>query len=225
MLQIKKTTPKSSSQPISITSEQLRMHRHIQLNCFRDTETLVQCLGNRPGFAGTNPLAYLAILARRPQVRFVDLQEALAVDKTLMRAGAFRGGLFLLTSHDYPMYLKALGPVLRHAGMSLLAQHNIHQNTLDGHAERLQQESWNNECLEAPKILAFLYPHPALRPQGDIGGLLLRKLCDMGVLVRIKTKGIQSNQFLYGLMHEWHPDVLSCRTKQQTAQTQRDENW
>src|SRR5439155_5774546 len=76
----------------------LQRHHHAWLNNFSDQETLVDAISNRPGFFGPNPVAYLSLMARRPSIQLGDLEEALVNDRTLLRASAFRGSLFLLST-------------------------------------------------------------------------------------------------------------------------------
>ncbi|MEM7589424.1 MAG: crosslink repair DNA glycosylase YcaQ family protein [Myxococcota bacterium] len=208
----------SVSRPIHVDDKQLRQHRHMQVNSFSDTETLVQAIAARPGFAGTNPLCHLALLARRKTVHFTDIEEAIATDKLLVRAGAFRAALFVLSARDYPTYFQALKPVLKDAGMAYLHQHNMSHRTLENCANVLEKQSWDGHCLQAQEILRMLYPKASQRPQGDLAGLILRKLCDMGVLLRTSTKGPQSNQFAYGLMNEWFPKIPTSRARSASAQ-------
>ncbi|MEM7402955.1 MAG: crosslink repair DNA glycosylase YcaQ family protein [Myxococcota bacterium] len=208
----------SISACIDINAKQLQQHRHIQVNTFGDTETLIQAIKARPGFAGTNPLCHLALLARRSTVHFTDLEELIANDKLLVRAGAFRAALFVLAAQDYPTYFQALKPVLRDAGMPYLQQHNITRRTLENCAALLEKQSWEGNCLQAHDILTMLYPKSAQRPQGDVGGLMLRKLCDMGVLLRTNTHGPQSNLFAYALMKEWFPKIIASRARPASAQ-------
>ena len=92
---------------------QLQRYHHSTLNTFSDGETLVEAIHKRPGIYGPNPIAYLSLLARRPTLTLGDMEEALINDRSLVRATAFRGSLFLLASEDYPLYFRALFDTLR----------------------------------------------------------------------------------------------------------------
>ncbi|MEM7496084.1 MAG: winged helix DNA-binding domain-containing protein [Myxococcota bacterium] len=193
---------------------------HARLNSFSDTETLVEAVASRPGFPGANPLCQLSLLARRPSVRFDDIQEAVAADKVLIRAGAFRGALFVLAAEDYPLYFHALRGVLREAGMQPLVQAGILHDTLQSCAAVLRRESWQGACRHDHEVLELLQPMLACRPKGDLAGLTLRKLCDAGVLVRVAAKAATSNQFTYGLMHEWFPALQENPLEEKEARAE-----
>src|SRR5689334_2657470 len=92
----------------------IQRYHHATINSFGEHETLVDAVANRPGFFGPNPVAYLSVMVRRPFVHLGDLEEALLNDRTLVRATSFRTSLFLLCSADYPLYFRALYPLLKH---------------------------------------------------------------------------------------------------------------
>jgi len=81
----------------------VQRYHHTTLNTFGDGETLVEAIHRRPGCYGPNPIAFLSLLARRPGLTLGDLDEALINDRSLVRATAFRGSMFLMPTEDYPV--------------------------------------------------------------------------------------------------------------------------
>ncbi len=182
--------------------KQLQRYHHTTLNAFGDGETLVEAIHRRPGIYGPNPIAYLSLMARRPTLTLGDLEEALVNDWSLVRATAFRGSLFLLASEDYPLYFRALYDTLSTTGMSRLRSEGIDELQLQRFAEKLRSEAFTMPRQES-EVIALLYPGKERRPGVDIERLLLRKLCDIGVLVRTTSKGWKGNQFNYALAEQW----------------------
>src|SRR5438270_5818292 len=181
---------------------QLQRYHHTTLNSFGDGETLVEAIHRRPGFYGPNPIAYLSLMARRPTLTLGDLDEALVNDRSLVRATAFRGSLFLLASEDYPLYFRALYDTLSTTGMSRLRSEGIDELQLQRFAEKLRTENFGMPKGDA-EIIASLYPGKERRPGVDVERTLIRKLCDIGVLVRTTSKGWKGNQFNYALAEQW----------------------
>jgi hypothetical protein len=181
---------------------QLQRYHHSTLNSFGDGETLVEAIHRRPGFYGPNPIAYLSLMARRPTLTLGDLEEALVNDRSLVRATAFRGSLFLIASEDYPLYFRALYDTLSTTGMSRLRSEGIEEAQLQRFAEKLRGEPFGMPRQES-EIITLLYPGKERRPGVDVERTLLRKLCDLGILVRTTSKGWKGNQFNYALAQQW----------------------
>jgi hypothetical protein len=183
---------------------QLQRYHHSTLNSFGDGETLVEAIHRRPGFYGPNPIAYLSLMARRPTLTLGDLEEALVNDRSLVRATAFRGSLFLIASEDYPLYFRALYDTLSTTGMSRLRSEGIDETQLQRFADKLRGEA---AAFTMPKqeseVVSILFPGKERRPGVDVERTLLRKLCDIGVLVRTTSKGWKGNQFNYALAEHW----------------------
>lgn len=184
------------------TLRHLQRYHHSTLNSFGDGETLVDAIHRRPGFYGPNPIAYLSLMARRPTLTLDDLEEALVNDRSLVRATAFRGSLFLMASEDYPIYLRALYDTLSTTGMGRLRSEGIDEAVLARFADRLRADGFAMPKQES-EIIALLYPGKERRPGLDVERTLLRKLCDIGVLVRTTSKGWKGNQFHYALAEQW----------------------
>ncbi|MCC7108022.1 MAG: winged helix DNA-binding domain-containing protein, partial [Deltaproteobacteria bacterium] len=184
---------------------QLQRYHHSTLNTFSDGETLVEAIHKRPGIYGPNPIAYLSLLARRPTLTLGDMEEALINDRSLVRATAFRGSLFLLASEDYPLYFRALFDTLSSTGMSRLRSEGFDEEALKRFGEKLKGASFAMQKSDAD-IIAILFPGKERRPGVDVERTILRKLCDLGVLVRTTTKGWKGNQFNYALAEQWLPE-------------------
>ena len=181
--------------------KQLQRYHHTTLNTFGDGETLVEAIHRRPGIYGPNPIAYLSVLARRPSLTLGDLDEALINDRSLVRATAFRGSLFLLAAEDYPLYFRALHDSLAMAGMSRLRSEGIDEVQMQRFADRLLSVNFTMQKTES-QLTEILFPREK-SPGQDVERTLLRKLCDIGVLVRTTTKGWKGNQFNYALTKHW----------------------
>jgi hypothetical protein len=180
----------------------LQRYHHTTLNTFGDGETLVEAIHKRPGCYGPNPIAFLSLLARRPGLTLGDVDEALINDRSLVRATAFRGSLFLIPSEDYPIYFRAMYDTLSASGMSRLRSEGIDEHELSRLSDRLRTANFPHQRTEK-QILDLLYPGKERRPGADVEKLLLRKLCDLGVLVRTTSKGWKGNHFNYALTTQW----------------------
>jgi len=180
----------------------LQRYHHTTLNTFGDGETLVEAIHKRPGCYGPNPIAFLSLLARRPGLTLGDVDEALINDRSLVRATAFRGSLFLIPSEDYPLYFRAMYDTLSTSGMSRLRSEGIDEHELTRLGDRLRTASFPHQRTEK-QVLDLLYPGKERRPGPDVEKLLLRKLCDLGVLVRTTSKGWKGNHFNYALTTQW----------------------
>lgn len=184
----------------------LQRYHQTTLNTFGDGETLVEAIGKRPGFYGPNPIAYLSLMARRQTLTLGDMEEALLNDRSLIRAGGFRTSLFLMPTEDYPIYFRALHEVLMALGMGRLRSSGFDERSLRLFARRLVESDFDRPL--AHKHLAeILFPAPQKRPDLEIERLLLRKLCDMGILVRTTSRGWKGNRFDYALISHWLEDV------------------
>jgi hypothetical protein len=180
----------------------LQRYHHTTLNNFGDGETLVEAIHRRPGCYGPNPIAFLSLLARRPGLTLGDLDEALINDRSLVRATAFRGSMFLMPTEDYALYFRALYDTLSTSGMSRLRSEGIDEAELSRLADRLRTADFSIQKAEK-HIVELLYPGKERRPSDDVLRTLLRKLCDIGVLVRTTSKGWKGNQFQYALTKHW----------------------
>jgi hypothetical protein len=180
----------------------LQRYHHTTLNNFGDGETLVEAMHRRPGCYGPNPTAFLSLLARRPGLTLGDLDEALINDRSLVRATAFRGSMFLLPTDDYPIYFRAFFETLSTAGMSRLRSEGIDEAAIARFSDRLREDDSSAQRSEK-QLLPVLYPGKEKRPTDDVLRMLLRKLCDIGVLVRTTCKGWKGNQFQYALTKHW----------------------
>ena len=180
----------------------LQRYHHTTLNTFGDGETLVEAIHRRPGCYGPNPIAYLSLLARRPGLTLGDVDEALINDRSLVRATAFRGSLFLMPAEDYPVYFRALHDTLSSTGMSRLRSEGFDESQLSVLAERVASADFQLQKTEI-QVLGLLFPGKERRPSADVERLLLRKLCDLGILVRTTSKGWKGNQFNYARTDAW----------------------
>ncbi|MBM4282951.1 MAG: winged helix DNA-binding domain-containing protein, partial [Deltaproteobacteria bacterium] len=180
----------------------VQRYHHTTLNTFGDGETLVEAIHRRPGCYGPNPIAFLSLLARRPGLTLGDLDEALINDRSLVRATAFRGSMFLMPTEDYPVYFRALHDTLSMTGMSRLRSEGIDETEIARLVDRLLTADFSIQKTEK-QLLLILYPGRERAPSDDVLRTLLRKLCDIGVLVRTTSKGWKGNQFQYALAKHW----------------------
>lgn len=180
----------------------LQRFHQATLNTFGDGETLVEAIGRRPGFYGPNPIAYLSLMARRPTLALGDLDEALVNDRSLVRAGSFRNSMFLMTTEDFPLYFRAMYESLAASGMSRLRSAGIEEQTLHGYAKKLREVDFDRPLSQA-QLAELIFPAPQKRPDPDVERVIVRKLCDFGVLVRTTSKGWKGNQFNYALAERW----------------------
>jgi len=197
----------------------LQKYHHQNINCFGEHETLVDAIKNRPGFLGANPVSYLSLLARRPNMQLADLDEALIIDRSLLRASAFRGSLFLLPSEDYGNYYRTFHQYLLKRGMQKLLAHQINEIKLNRFAEILNN-AISDLPVTIPKILELLFPGRKGRPSDEVCYHIIQKLCDLGVIVRATAKGWKGNDFTYALFKKWIPDVSLSADNPETARTE-----
>ncbi|MEI6790720.1 MAG: crosslink repair DNA glycosylase YcaQ family protein [Myxococcaceae bacterium] len=201
------------------TLKAIQQYHHASLVRFDDQETLVEALGNRIGFVGANPVAFLSILARRPEIRLNDLDEAILTDKTLVRANAFRNSLFLIASVDYPVYFRALSQLLKNSNQLKMHAAGISEMDLLRMQHRLEEAN-SHISQTHEQIVEVLYSKNAILPCGDVQKLIIRKLCELGILVRTHHKGWKGNDFLYALAKNWFPDFRLTPENQEGARTQ-----
>ena len=197
----------------------LQKHHHAFLNNFGDQETLIDAIGSRPGFFGPNPVAFLSIKARRPSVTLGDLEEALLNDRTLIRASAFRGSLFLLNTNDFPIFFRTFHHLLFQRGLQRLLDNQISKAHLFHFADLLA-EADPLLPLAIPNLLEIIFPGRRKRPDHEICQRIVQKLCDMGVLVRASAKGWKGNEFTYALLKKWAPDISLKPDNPETARTE-----
>jgi hypothetical protein len=184
------------------TLRTVQRYHQTTLNTFGDGETLVEAVHRRPGLYAPNPIAYLSLLCRRPTITLGDLEEALINDRSLVRATAFRGSMFLLTADDYPVTFRALSETLAAAGMSKLRSAGIDEVALQNYTQKLRDAGFSVQQSEA-QVLSVLFGGKPSRYSNDVEKTLLRKLCDLGVLVRTTSKGWKGNQFHFALTEHW----------------------
>jgi hypothetical protein len=196
----------------------LQKHHHSWLNNFGDQETLVDAVGNRPGFFGPNPVAFLSLLARRPTIRLGDLDEALVNDRTLIRAPAFRGSLFLLNIQDYPIYFRTFHHGLMQRGLQVLNEAGINKALLAHFAELIRGAN-PLLPLSVSDIINIIFPRRE-KPSAEIAHRIMQKLCDMGVLVRASAKGWKGNDFSYAVLSTWAPELSLRLDNPETARTE-----
>lgn len=197
----------------------LQKHHHAWLNNFGDQETLIDAVGNRPGFFGPNPVAFLSLIARRPSLLLGDLEEALVNDRTLLRASAFRGSLFLINTQDFPIYFRTFHHLLFQRGLQRLQEEKITKAHLLHFADLLTDAD-PVLPLSLQNIIEIIYPGRKERPDNDLARRLVQKLCDMGVLVRASAKGWKGNEFTYALLKKWVPDISLKPDNPETARTE-----
>lgn len=197
----------------------LQKYHHSWLNNFGDQETLVDAVGNRPGFFGPNPVAFLSLIARRPSILLGDLEEALVNDRTLIRASAFRGSLFLLNAQDYPIYFRTFHNFLFQRGLQKLLEAKVTKAHLH-HFASLLEESAPALPMSVPNLIEIIFPGRRERPNPDVGHRIIQKLCDMGVLVRASAKGWKGNDFSFAVLKSWLPEMSLKPDNPETARTE-----
>lgn len=197
----------------------LQRYHHTTLNWFGEHETLVEAIGNRPGFFGPNPVAFLSIAARRKSAHSGDLDEALLNDRSLVRATSFRASLLLMTSADYPIYFRALLPLLKSVGMDKLSSFDITEAHLHRYGKIFEEANF-----ELPQthdnLMAIIFPNSSKRPHQDAERLIVRKLCDLGVLIRAASKGWKGNDFTYALAKNWLSEIQLGVENPESARTE-----
>lgn len=197
----------------------LQKYHHSWLNNFGDQETLVDAVSNRPGFFGPNPVAFLSLVARRPSILLDDLEEALINDRTLIRASAFRGSLFLINTQDFPIYFRTFHNFLFQRGMQKLQDEKITKAHLFHFADLLENAD-PVLPLSVPNVIEIIFPGRRERPSPDTCNRTIQKLCDMGVLVRASAKGWKGNEFTFALLKKWVPDISIKPDNPETARTE-----
>lgn len=197
----------------------LQKHHHTWLNNFGDQETLVDAVSNRPGFFGPNPVAFLSLVARRPSLLLGDLEEALTNDRTLLRASAFRGSLFLINTQDFPIYFRTFHNFLFQRGLQRLQDEKITKSHLFHFADLLE-EADPVLPLSVAQLMDIMFPGRTKRPEPELVHRIVQKLCDMGVLIRTSAKGWKGNDFSYALFKKWVPDISLKPDNPETARTE-----
>ena len=197
----------------------LQKYHHAWLNNFGDQETLVDAVSNRPGFFGPNPVAFLSLVARRPSILLGDLEEALTNDRTLIRASAFRGSLFLLNTQDFPIYFRTFHNLLFQRGLQRLHDENITKAHLS-HFTDLLTDADPIQPMSVQNIIDIIFPGRRERPSLETCQRLIQKLCDMAVLVRATAKGWKGNDFTYVLLKKWIPEISIKPDNPETARTE-----
>jgi hypothetical protein len=197
----------------------LQRYHHATLNRFGEHETLVDAIASRPGFFGPNPVAFLSIAARRKSTHLGDLDEALLNDRSLVRATAFRTSLLLMSAADYPIYFRALLPLLKNIGMERLARFDISESHLMKFAKCFEEANFVlPQTHEA--LMKMIFTNTTRRPPQDAERLIVRKLCDLGVLIRAATKGWKGNDFTYALTKNWLSEIQLGTENPEAARTE-----
>lgn len=202
-----------------IALKTIQRYHHTTLNSFGEHETLLEAVSNRPGLFGPNPVSLLSVMARRRSVRLSDLEEALLNDRSLIRACAFRGSLFLLSSIDYPVYFRALYSLVTNSAMDRLLKLGVTESHLNRLALAAQEIDFQLPQTQE-QLMLDLYPGKKKIPSLDVQRLILRKLCDLGILVRTYAKGWKGNEFLYALIKNWIPEVQLTTENPESARTE-----
>lgn len=202
-----------------ITLKTLQKYHHAVINTFGENETLVEAISSRPGFLGTSPIGYLSLIARRRESRLNDLEEALINDKSLLRVSAFRGMLLILNSSDYSVYFRALYPYLKNHGMNRNLPLGLSPKLIARTANYLSESQF-----ERPRTIdslaEIMYRGRQKRLSAPVENFLLRKMCDLGVLIRIANKGWKGNEFSYALVEKWIPDIKLRSDNPESARTE-----
>jgi len=197
----------------------LQRYHHATLNIFGDHETLVDALGHRPGFFGPNPVAYLAMIGRRSSIHIGDIEEALINDRSLIRASAFRNSLFLLNTTDYPIYFRGFYAQLRNVGQEKLEACGVGTTLIKRFVHVLEEANFLLPQTHDQICSMLLYPLKR-RFSADEERMIVRKLCDLGVLVRTSAKGWKGNDFSYALMRNWLPELSLSTENPESARTE-----
>lgn len=197
----------------------LQRYHHQYLNSFLEHETLIDALINRPGFLGASPIGYLSILARKPSIEPSDLEEALTVDRTLLRVSAFRGSLFLVPTVDYPIYFRAFNQFLQQRGMQKLESMGINNQKILRYFDLLLSKA-SKMPFSFLEIIEILFPNNMKRPNNEIINLIVQKLCDIGLLIRALAKGFKGNDFSYAILEKWVPEISLKHDNPENARTE-----
>lgn len=197
----------------------IQRYHHSVLNCFGEHETLVEAIANRPGFFGPNPVAFLSIAARRKSAHHGDLDEAILNDRTLVRVTAFRTSLFLISTVDYPIYFRALMPLLKNIGLERLASFEISETHIMRYAKIFNEANFEMQQSHE-SLMKFIYTGSTKRFCMEAERLIVRKLCDMGILIRTATKGWKGNEFSYALTKNWLPEINLNFENPESARTE-----
>jgi hypothetical protein len=74
--------------------------------------------------------------------------------------------------------------------------------------------------LAMPSLVDIMFPGRRERPNSDICHRIIQKLCDMGILVRAAAKGWKGNEFTYGVLKSWLPEMSLKPDNPETARTE-----
>lgn len=183
-----------------------RYHQSV-INVFGEHETLVDAVAGRPGFFAPSPVAFLSLVARRSSIRIDDLNEAVLNDRTLVRVNSFRGSLLLLSTADYPIYFRALSAFGKILSPLLQQNDGISPKMINRCAERLKE---HDSAVPVPhhELIDILFRGCLRKPPQAVEHLLVRKMCDQGIIIRAAAKGWKGNQFHYIQFNKWLPDTL-----------------
>lgn len=197
----------------------LQYYHHATINNFGEQETIIEAISNRPGILGHNPIAYLSLLVRKPNFHVADLEDALLNDKTLIRAPAFRGSLFLLNSTDYPLYYRSFGQFLQQRGLNTLLKYEIDKNHLANFSKKLSL-ALSDVPVTVNQIADIIFEDFPQEPNKNALNLIIQKLCDIGVLIKAGTKGWKANDFTYALLEKWIPEISLKPDNPEIARTE-----
>lgn len=197
----------------------IQRHHHQFLNNFGDNETMIEAISARPGFFGANPVGYLSLFARRCDITIKDIDEAILVDKNMVRTCAFRGGLFFIPTEDFPLYFRALFHNLSNRSLLRLQSIGYDQHQLNKLWEVLNNKA-NNWPLTFSQIKETIFTHKNERPNDQVINIIVQHFCDLGLLLRANAKGWRGNDFTFVPTKKWLPDVLLKSENADIARTE-----
>ncbi len=197
----------------------LRAHQHRMLNRFLDGEGLVTAVQKRPGIYGPNPIAYLSLVARRSKIRPADIDECILNDRSLVRAGGIRGALSLMATEDFSLYNRAFFNLLKPRGMRRLTEEGFDEKRLYKIQKMLESDPFELS-LSTDEIFERILSSRERKPVGDVSRLLMKKLCDLGVLIRTSSRGWKGNTYNYAMMKTWFPDFELRRDQGEAARVE-----
>ena len=185
-----------------INLKNLQSYHHKYLNNFDEEETLPESIANRPGFCAINPIMFLSILARKAIFDLSDLDELLIHDKLLLRVPAFRGMLSLVNTIDYPIYFRSFYSLLLPRNMDKINEAGINKPELNEIAKKIKDINFEKPFSLQDLKEAIFFAYKSDLEIAKIS-LIMQKLCDMGILIRVHAKGWKGNDFSYMLMEKW----------------------
>jgi len=185
-----------------IALKNLRCYHHSRINEFDENESLIESISNRVAFFGASPIAFLSLLARRPLLHHEDLEDLIMNDRSLLRASAFHGALYLFCTQDYSLYFRAIHGALQQYGMARLQKYGLSLKHVQEFEKILTEENFETPQSDE-KIINLIFGRYKSNFPLEAERLVIRKLCDTGVLIRTSIKGFKSNEFSFALTKNW----------------------